>query len=323
MKLIKLSLIAVLLLACLLGIQNYKISEIENRGYVMAYYRRLLDHAAEDACNKLKKSVSVVENGLITETEIRPEEVFDEFFKSLSLGLNLRTKEDGLYLESHFPILAIIEDDGIVLSSIRDYEEEGYSYRSRVIMPKIPFYYSDGDIVYFPKLSGEVEAVYREDGSWKRECGKPDFLTQLPYRTKELKFLEDPDVEKKLKGIISEQLSSVLSLELERLIALNKEYGLSYDFYIPAETSEVAKKIDEASFIAFLQGYRPKGGEKIDLVCRQRLDIKKSDFYVGFIINGIKYYSREGSKLPPSVEILEAFSSELEAVKAGYYKYGD
>lgn len=321
MKLINLSLIIVLVLACLLGIHNFKISEIENDRYVEAYYSRQLDRAAEDACNKLKKSVSVVENGLFTEAEIRPEEIFNEFFKSLSLSLNLDSNEDRLYLESHFPILALIEEDGIVLSSIRDYEEDGYQYRSRIIMPKIPFYFIDEDIVYFPKLSGEVEVVYREDGVWKKEYGKPSFLTELAYRTKELNFLKQPDIDKKLRLIIAGQISDVISLELERLIKQGEEARENYDFYLPSETDEIAKQIDEASLIAFMQGYRPSGKKKIDLVCRQRLDIKKSDFFVGFVLNGIKYYTRDGDKAAESQEIVEAFSNEIDAVKAGYHRY--
>lgn len=321
MKLINLSLIIVLVLASILGIHNFKMSELENQNYVEGYYKRQLSNSALDACSRLKRSVSLAEEGLITDTEIRHEEVFSEFFKSLSLGLNLSTDEDRIYLESHFPILAIIEDDGIVLSSIRAYEEDGYQYRSRIIMPKIPFYFTDADIVYLPKLSGEVEAVYLEDGSWRREYGRPGFLLSLPHRTKELDFLKQTDIDKKLKKIISEQISDVISLELERLITINREEGLTYDFYIPSETNEIAKSIDEASFLAFMQGYRPNGRNPLDLICRQRLDIKRSDFYVGFIEGGVKYYTREGEELPSSIEILEAFSNEVEAVKAGYYPY--
>lgn len=321
MKLTNLSLIIALVFACLLGIHNMKISEIENRRFVDSYYSRQLKNAAEDAASKLKKSISLNESGLFTEAEIRPEEIFSEFFKVLSYSLNLKTDEDRIHLQAHFPILAIIEDDGMVLSSIQSYEDKGYHYSERIIMPKIPFYFEDDGIIYYPKLSGEIELIYKEEDVWKKEYGTPAMLLSLPYRTKRLRFLEANDIDQKLRKIIAEQISDIISLELKRLIELTGNNREGYDFYLPPNTNEIASQIEEASLIAFMQGYRPGGGRDINIICKQRLDIKKSDFFVGFELSGVKYYSREGAPIPDNIEILEAFSNEIEAVKAGYYKY--
>lgn len=323
MKLINLSLITALVFGVLFGIHNFKISELENNQYITDYYKTQIENAAEDASYKLKTSVSIVENGLFTETEIRHEEIFDEFFKLLSLSLNLNTEEEISILKNHFPILAIVEEDGIVFSSIRVYEEEGYHYKKRIVMPKTPFYFEDKGVFYFPRLSGEVEVLYLDEGIWKEEIGTPDYLLSIPDRSVKLEFLEQPEIEKKLKTIIAEQISEKISLELERLNKTTGDELKSYDFYLPAETYTLAEKIQSASFVSFLQGYRLNGTYDIDLSISQRLRIESSDFFVGFEMNGVKYYCREDYSLPEGTELIEAFSNEIEAAKAGYYEYGE
>lgn len=327
MKLTSTSVIFSFIVIAFISINNYKISQAEDRFYYERYYKKVLEKSTEDASNELKKKAVLDIQGLISEAEIEPSEIFETFFRSFSMNVGLEAEENYLNLSKNFPVLAIIEEDGITLSTYKEYSADGNSYINRIIKNKMKFYHYDNDVMYYPRISGEVTCIYFENGNWIEETGTVEELLNTPLRTKKLNFLEEEDIEKKLKNIISEQISEVISEEIYNHRISLKESQRAIDFFVPGETDDLIKSIKGPTFIAIMQGYKPfdkTGAPKslsINSISLSRLEIQSSDFFVGFIKNNIKYYTSADNKKYYEGSSVEAFTSEQEAVKSGYFKW--
>lgn len=323
MKPISAALIFLIIYAAISGITNYKISVEEDRIYCEIYANKIVESALFDAAFKLKKSAHIERGGIVSESEIDHKEIFETFIEQLARGLDMNSDEEKIALARRIPVLAIIEDDGIILYSLKKYEKDGFTYEERILMPKMSFYLEDDDVVYFPKISGEVAAVYKENGAWMEETASIEDLINRPFRTKELDFLKRTDAGKILRKTISEQISDIISSELANFSDIFRDGRGGYDYYLPPETNEIADKIDGPSILVLIQGLKFKSFDDINIVSSLRLDVSDSDFYVGFKIDGIKYYAKESDDLPEGTRLIEAFSSKIQAIKAGYYSYED
>ncbi len=327
MKLTNIAIIFALITAVFFGIDNHRMSQIEDMEYVDRYYKKVLQNASEDAASTLKKRAMLNSQGLISSSEIEPEEVFNTFFRSFSLSLGIGGREEVLEIYKYFPVIAIIEDDGIILNSYKEYTVGENTYINRVIKPKLNFHFINDGVVYYPKLSGKVTCLYYESGVWREDTGYPEELIKTPFKKNELTFLKRPNIDVEIKKIIAGQISDIISEEITTHKKAIKNSLNGFDFYIPPETDGLTRAISGPTFIAIMQGYRPFDKSNylnervIDSIGLSRLEVANSDFYIGFLENGIRYYTKASEAEGHLDNRIEAFTSEIAAVKAGYYKW--
>lgn len=321
MKLTSIAVVFAMIVAAVFSISSYRISQLEKSSYVDRYYKKALENAASSAASTLKKRAAIYAGGIVAQSEVEPKQVFDTFLKSFAMSIGRESEKDLLDLQKYFPVLAIIEDDGIVLSSYREYESNGDHYSKRLISSKLAFSFEDNGTIYYPKLSGKIGCLYLENGNWVEENGSVESINSNPYREKRFEFLERADAHKEIKNRISQQISELISEEISRHRLETKLGTQSYDFYLPPNTNDLVKSIEAPTILAIMQGLSTDAGISTDCVSLNRLEVSMSDFYAGFVMNGVKYYAKDGDSILQENELIEAFSSQRAAVKAGYYKW--
>ncbi len=321
MNINKIAVIFTIISASLLSIHSYKIKEIEYDKYLSIYYNRILENASDDASFKLLNSKKIYSDKIAIDSDINPNEVFESFFKSLALSLGKYSEEDIEELKKYFPLLCVIENDGIVLNSFRNISQGGNSYSKRITMPKMNFYFVDDNIIYYPSLNGELTVIYKYKGKFIEESGYPEKLLKRPNRSVELKFLKQANIEKILKEKIFKQISKLISYEIERHENEMQKSGFKYDFYLPKEYEELDSYISSSSFMAIMQGYPINKKKHCNINNISKIGLTKSKFYLGFIENGIKYYSDDKNPEIQNKNFIEAFSNEESALKSGYFKW--
>lgn len=321
MKLSSLTVLFSLIVATIFLGTEFKMRELKRNEYLEIYNRKILEHASGDACTSLKSSAEIYGGSIATSSEIDANLVFDTFFKSMNLSLGIHSdaaKED---IKKYFPLLCVIENDGVTLSSYIEVNSADGVFAKRVVLPKYRFYLEHHGILYYPTLSGEVTVVYSEDGLLKEESGTPERLLQRPGRTIEPEFLKEPNVNALMQAVIREQISQLISEEIERHEREMAKLGLRYDFFLP-EGYDSALEVNSPCFIALMQGYPLYGsGKACNTMNLTKFDIDLQGFYGGFVEDGVKYYLPLSDPKASGKSLTEAFTDEFSALRSGYYKY--
>ncbi len=321
MRLTSFAVIFAIIFAVIFSMINFEMRELEENAYLEIYNKKIIEHATNDATFNLKKSAEIYGNSIITSSEIDEKLIFDSFFKSMALSMGMNSDYDIEILKRYFPLVCLVENDGIVLSSYVEIKNEDGVFLKRIIMPKYRFYFADESIIYYPCLNGEITALYYEDGILKEENGCPENLVNRPNRTVKLSYLEQDDIKEIMKEKIRLQISSLISEEIERHENEMSKLGLHYDFFLPKEYEENSFAINSPCLIVLMQGYPLNQRVKSNTMNICKMDITQSDFYFAFIENGVRYYMSNSNPEVEDKEIIEAFTDEMSAVKAGYFKY--
>ncbi len=321
MRLTSFSIIFSIIFALMLTFTSYQIKELKYNEYLEIYNKKIIEHASSDACSTLKKSAQIYGGTIITNSEIDANVVFDTFFKSMSLSLSRVSNYDKEELKKYFPLLCVIENNGITLSSYVEIKNNEGVFQKRIMMPKYRFFFEYDDIIYYPCLNGELTVLYNENGLLKEESGSPKELLNRPDRTVDLTFLKQSNVEELIQFKIQEQISKLITEEIERHEIEMAKLGLHYDFFLPKEYDNNAYALKSPCFMTIMQGYPLSQSKKANTMNIYKMDIKDQGFYAGFIENGVKYYTSVNNPTLDNKTLIEAFTNELSALKAGYYKY--
>ncbi len=321
MKLTSFSVIFAIIASVILSFNAYKIRTLKNDEYLEIYNKKIIEQASSDATSTLKKSAEIYGGSIITSSELNPELVFNSFFKSLCLSLSIYSDYEKEDIKKYFPLLCLIENDGISLSSYVEIKNSDGVFAKRILMPKYRFFFEDNGIIYYPSLSGEITVLYEENGLLKEESGKPKDLLNRVNRTVDLDFLKESNIEELIHYKIQEQISMLISEEIERHENEMAKLGFHYDFFLPKEYENNAFEINSPCFIAIMQGYPLGKNKRSNTMNICKMDIKNQGFYAGFIENGIRYYLSVSDDRIKDKTLIEAFTDEFSALKAGYYKY--
>lgn len=321
MRLTSFSVIFAIILAMIFSVSGFEIRRLKQAEYLEIYNKKILEHASSDACSTLKKSALVYGGSIVVSSEIEAENVFESFFKSLSLSLGISDKGEKENLKKYFPLLCIIENNGITLSSYVEIKNSEGIFLKRVILPKFRFFIEDDGTLYYPTLSGEVTAVYEENGTLREESGTPQNLLERGGRDKDLSLLKQENVEELLYHQIQEQIVMLINEEIERHEIEMAKQGLYYDFSLPNKVLDNSFEITSPCFLVIMQGYPLSLGKRSNTMNITKMDIREQGFFAGFIENGVKYYLPLSDPHLKSKELLEAFTDEFSALKSGYYGY--
>ncbi len=321
MRLNNISVIFALIFSVVFSMINFEIRELNRNEYLEIYNKKLIEHASNDATFVLKKSAEIYGNSIIIDSKVDAKLVFDSFFKSLTIQMGKNSKSDIEKLKKYFPLLCLVENDGIVLSSYIEIKNDDGVFIKRMIFPKFKFFIENKGIIYYPCLNGEVTVLYEEDNVLKEESGYPEDLLARGGRAISLSYLEQDNIQEIINEEIRLQISNLLTEEIERHEKEMAKMGMHYDFFLPEKYTEDSFYIDSPCLITLMQGYPLSPRTKSNTMNICKMDIKKSDFYSGFIENGIRYYLPNSDPSLNAKTVIEAFSNEISAVKAGYFKY--
>ncbi len=321
MRLTSFAVISSLIAYLILSTSSYQLRDLEYREYLEIYNKRIIEQASSDARSTLKKSAEIYGGSIVTSSDIDAKLIVDTFLKSMNSSLGNQSdyaKED---LKKYFPLLCVIENDGITLSSYIEIKNSEGVFQKRILTPKYRFFMIDKDIIYYPTLSGELTMLYDEDGLLIEESGTIDDLINRPNRKTVCPLLKKENIKEIFQDSIRKQISSLITEEIERHEREMAKRGFYYDFYLPKYFEESTFHINSPCFIVIMQGYPLGKNLRSNTVNICKMDIKNQGFYGGFIENGIKYYMPASNSNINNKTLIEAFTNEFSALKAGYYKY--
>lgn len=236
------------------------------------YYTKIINAATQDAANQMKEVES--QDGLNdygysglqnNKVNISPEIAQKTFFNSLYNNFGIRGNEAAeQYLQTFVPALAIIDYDGVYISSMGNDNKH-------VIRPKR--YYS---FTYSINSSGEAIEGTSGDNVHTVEFTMDDYITHRSTKSNDVKsFYIDDDannsdlfggknsakesvlnlLHKKRKEVIINTITKELTAAVNRAESYAKSLGISYEFSVPTLTyDDMENAIKNVGVYAFVQG---------------------------------------------------------------------
>lgn len=236
------------------------------------YYTKIINAATQDAANQMKEVES--QDGLNdygysglqnNKVNISPEIAQKTFFNSLYNNFGIRGNEAAeQYLQTFVPALAIIDYDGVYISSMGNDNKH-------VIRPKR--YYS---FTYSITSSGEAIEGISGDNVHTVEFTMDDYITHRSTKSNDVKsFYIDDDannsdlfggkssakesvlnlLHEKRKEVIINTITKELTAAVNRAESYAKSLGISYEFSVPTLTyDDMENAIKNVGVYAFVQG---------------------------------------------------------------------
>ncbi len=318
MKLIKVATLFVIITVSLFLVQNLKINSLEEAFYKEKYIRTVLENAAEDAAITLKESSNIY--GISSENlfEIKEQEVFNEFMKSLAASFGAVSEIERIQFNRYVPLMIILAEDGYYTSVIDKVVTDDGVYLTRVVSPKKYYSFEREDVYYFFKLSGEATILYQDvEGNLNEVSGSSEEILSNSMITVDTSFINNIDVKK----YIVERLNEDIIYSLKAYNSRMKKYGKKIDLNFSSINDRLNTAVDSPSFLVVFSSGEKGGYSDMGIIGSCRFRIKRNDFYVGFEKNGIKYFARKSELKEFDDDSSMLFLSRFEAAKNGYYEY--
>lgn len=260
------------------------------------YYKKIIDVASEDASNKMKE----VENSDITvdygysgtennKISVNAQVAVDTFLNNLYNNFGISgNKAAQRYLQLFVPAMAIIDYNGVQISSIEEYSDNGNTVMEHALKPKVAYSY-DYTIVENGGLRTMVSGYTDTNAiSWHHiEFTMDDFITHrgsykhmgriYEYDTKTFYITDDnnnldlydgmvpealnikPKIIETLTNMRKEVIVNTVVKEITYAINKNNSYarnaGITYNFVFPTTSQEdMYSTVENVGFLAFVQG---------------------------------------------------------------------
>ncbi len=318
MKLTNIVVIFLLISLPLMLMQDVKINKLESDNYNRLYIKTILENSADDAVSVMKSTGYIYdgEKGLIF--DIDKERVFNQFIKSLNKNLNFTHSKRTEFFNAYIPLMLILDDEGYYINYVSEIKTSNGVYIKRLTTPLKRYTYEHNGNFYFLSLSGKITMLYRnKNGDLIEFSGTRDDILKNKNLGVDVSFLYKFDYQKTLKEILNRNIKVYINTYNTAM----KKYGKVIDIDFFNNYNRIDDKLNSPTFIAFFMGYDKYNSKAANHIVKTRFNIELKDNYVGFEKNGIKYYleSKDAAKL--NLPINKIFSSEIEAVKNGYYNY--
>lgn len=216
------------------------------------------------------------------------------FFETLYQNFDAKTEIQQLKVNMYVPVVVLVDYDGFSVYSMTTYNGYGGDKVGHVWSEKIPYVWSEGDWIYQLTLGDELKMVNPQEGLVLE--GDFEYLS-----TKiDLTFSDYKSYQAKRKVIISELISWQVNREINSHQLFANNYGVNYDFRLPAVDSvSWGRAIEDIGLLAFVQGI-PIGvdGTYYNQCALGGAMIKKgTPYYIEETVSGWKYYHKEGCVL--------------------------
>lgn len=239
------------------------------------YYTKIINAAAQDAANQMKEVES--QDGLNdygysglqnNKVNISPEIAQKTFFNSLYNNFGIRGNEAAeQYLQTFVPALAIIDYDGVYISSMgndnkhvirpKRYYSFTYSIKSEEFYEGIQDgassvhtieFTMDDYITHRSNKTNDVKSFYIDDTE-----NNADLFGSVTNSEKKQKILDK--LHEKRKEVIINTITKELTAAVNRADSYAKSLGISYEFSVPTLTyDDMENAIKNVGVYAFVQG---------------------------------------------------------------------
>ena len=326
MKITDLTLVFVAVLLPVMVILYINISFNIKAGEQELYYKKIIDTAAQDAANQMKE----VENEDTTidygysgneneKISVNSQIAVDTFFNNLYNNFGIKGNDAAQrYLQLFVPAIAIIDYDGVQISSIETYKKGSESITEHTLKPK-RYYTYDYTIKRENGNYSMVDGIVSNNAiSYHHiEFTMDDYITHrgsIISSGNELSvksfYIEDKanngdlidgisnddllnEVTNKLKEIRKDILVNTVVKEMTYAVNNNNFYarnaGITYTFAFPTTTQdEMYASIENIGFMAFVQGIsignkflntKAYGINSLELSTRYYFSINENDTY--------------------------------------------
>ncbi len=321
-------------------ILDYKTMDTSMAVYENVKMSRVLDAAVEDATD------SMFAGGMSEKVSMDIEKGYEGFIHTLYKNFQMIDDElSRRTVEGYIPCLVAIDYDGYYIMKHVEYTRwDGFNNITEikmVWMPKQSYSYSDAKYIYSLTLGNEI-TVYDKGTEKIYKDTADNFITNgiltdselLPDGpdTDEIK-LQDFDIRR--RNAIVENLQRDIADTINNHNSIAKYYGITYYFSLPTvEHNDWLKTIDDAGFLAFLQGMpMGKSGEYANVFSLGGTRVfKTSKYYLdvdgtpssSILGGGIFYYhtSEECSYMNPATRPTEGYparDSAKDCAKEGFF----
>lgn len=284
------------------------------------YYQKIINSAIEDAANQMKE-VENVDPGIDygysgtsdKKVSVNASLGVDTFLNSLYNNFNIKGNEAAQrYLQLFIPAIAVIDYNGVQISSVENTIENGTNVTKHTLKPKRYYSYSysilnNGSIVEgINKAANSIHIIEFTMDDYVTHRGAYKYLgafTDIPVKSFYISDLANnkdliggsvgnlSDVVDLLKQKRKETISKVVTEEMAYAVNSNNAYarsaGITYNFVFPTTTQdEMYETIENVGIIAFVQGIsignkylntKAYGVSKLDLATRYYFSIPNID----------------------------------------------
>lgn len=174
------------------------------------------------------------------------EDAMKAFFDSLYASFNLFLDPEGKQrLQLYFPLIAIVDDDGLYFNYLLELKKAGTTQLVRTWSSRIPYRYEENKEAYEFTLSKDA---------WHYDS-KDQLLEIIETRDN----LEHRRIET-IRATIEENLVTYMNAHNH----IAQQYGIVYDFTLPAmDNSFYSRSIEKPTMLVLFQGYPMVGSEKV------------------------------------------------------------
>ncbi|MEG1705127.1 MAG: hypothetical protein RR290_00945 [Clostridia bacterium] len=263
------------------------------------YYQKLVDSALQDASIRMKEVESEdPENDygysgqINNKVSINAQVAADTFFNSFSNNLNIKGNKDAeLFLKYFVPAIAVIDYNGVYISSIEEFDKNGQKVIDHVVHPKRYFSFTygiDNNAAKNDQIITDVKTI--QDLSTKNgfsihtvEFTMDDYVTHrgkqniginsITYVSKGFYISDSKNnsdlydgntgnkdaVETLLKNKRKEIIIDIITKELNYAVNKHNHYArlakINYAFSFPYTTKdEMYRYVEDIGMLAFVQG---------------------------------------------------------------------
>ncbi len=249
------------------------------------YYKKIISAAVEDATNQMKEventdaEVDYGYSGLQnSKVSVNPEIAKNTFLSSLYNNFGIKgNKGAEQYLQTFIPCIAILDYNGVYISSMEEYEKDGTSNIEHIVKPKRYYSYTytikndnsivDGidtsntsntnnvihtveftmdDYIYHRSsgFDGEVKSFYISDSENNSVLAPNDIIDDV------VKLLQS-----KRKQVIIDTITKEISNAVNKATSYANAAGIEYNFVFPTITQDdMNNAIQNIGMFAFVQG---------------------------------------------------------------------
>lgn len=261
------------------------------------YYQKLIDSAVSDASQAMKEVENedkendygysgTVNNKVSVNAQVATDTFFNSLYSNLSIKGNTAAE---LYLKYFVPVIAVVDYNGVYISSIEEYLKDGQNVTDYVVHPKRYFSYtygidSSGNVIT-DLTTLQIKVNNRENGFSLHniEFSTDDYIVHRgerfvggvasQYQVKGFYITDKKNngdsydnkaaVETKVENLLTssrqDTIVDVVTSELTYAVNAHNHYarvaGINYAFSFPYTTKdEMYRYVSDIGMLAFVQG---------------------------------------------------------------------
>lgn len=314
MSLNKYMIIFLIIVLSMFFVDNIKIDTLQKAQYERVYLENVIDNALIDAANAIRLEGD--QHGNLSSYGLDPMNVVNAMLDDISFSLGYH-EGDLDEFKLYIPFMLVLDVDGFYIYKLDEFGTD--SLIKHRLYQKEFFSYVDEQAMYGFDTEFNIKIFDKSDKRILHQFNLSD-SSELSDLSRQFTFLNSQNLQKKIAMLMYDQLNHSIETAVNSHNSLASKKGVFYEFDWNVNRTEFDILRYNRAFAFLVQGLPIAGGRTFSYLKFNKLEIKEEALVYGFIKDGIRYYSkREPADL--GFEVEEIFSSPLEAVKSGYFRW--